>query len=114
MTWETKTAQRVKSVLIKRTKFMAPFFTFRCLSNMLVANVLWGEEHTAFVALADRQEYAFTTSYTLYVQKATSATHFFYIDAKQQLTKRGYSVVSIIFLIKKPQKTRKNVILNVL
>lgn len=83
---------------------------------MLVANVLWAGEHTAFVALADRQEYAFTPSYTLYVQKATSATPFFYIDAKQRLTKRGYSVVSIIiiFFIKKPQKTRKNVILNVL
>lgn len=82
---------------------------------MLVANVLWAGEHTAFVALADRQECAFTPSYTLYVQKATSATPFFYIDAKQQLTKRGYSVVSIIiFFIKKPQKTRKNVILNVL
>lgn len=74
---------------------------------MLVANVLWAGEHTAFVALADRQEYAFTPSYNLYVQKATPATPFFYIDAKQQLTKRGYSVVSIIFFIKKPQKTRK-------
>lgn len=81
---------------------------------MLVANVLWAGEHTAFVALADRQEYAFTPSYNLYVQKATPTTPFFYIDAKQQLTKRGYSVVSIIFFIKKPQKTRKNVILNVL
>lgn len=76
---------------------------------------MWAGEHTAFVALADRQEYAFTPSYTLYVQKATPATPFFYIDAKQQLTKRGYSVVSIIFfLLKSHKKTRKNVILNVL
>lgn len=101
MTWETKTAQRVKSVVSQafslRIKFMAPFFTFRCLSNMLVVTLLWVGEHTAFVALADKQEYAFTPSYTLYVQKASSATHFFYIDANQQLTKRGYSVVSIIF-----------------